>query len=210
MSMSRSKMPATCCTQHPSVPAACLYTMCNAPNPTLLVPLCMMAEKMVCFITVMSHVCHCQSCISMLIRSTMMASPCQLLSTICTVCTNTTVPVLQAQNLPSFVQPHISGVYIKLSFIECKGNICFSDLCAKTLQRFLVSDATSESIQARYYIGRPITSALNDKEAADRDHVRADRCLLRTPACRNLLNNFTTYVKGDGKTVFEHAGVSTT
>lgn len=72
----------------------------------------------------------------------------------------------------------------------------------------LVGDATSESIQARYYCGQSITDAHADSIAQLRPHVRADRCMFRADADRKLLKGLASYVRGDNRTAFGHQKIT--
>ena len=68
----------------------------------------------------------------------------------------------------------------------------------------LVGDATSESIQARYYCGQSITDTPAGSAAQLRPRVQADRCMFRTDADRKLLKGLASYVRGDSRTAFGH------
>ena len=68
----------------------------------------------------------------------------------------------------------------------------------------LIGDATSESIQGRYYCGQSFTAPLVNAVAEPRPHTRAERSLFKAASDRKMLQAFATYVRGDGRSAFGH------
>ena len=60
----------------------------------------------------------------------------------------------------------------------------------------LIDDATSESMQGKYYSGVPITAVPQDPVTAPRAHMRTDRCLLKSAASRKKLAAFAGTIVG--------------
>lgn len=69
----------------------------------------------------------------------------------------------------------------------------------------LVGDATCESIQAAYQIGRPIYMAPDTGEQYSRPHTKAQLGLFADPSARGLLSGFAAYVRGHHRAAFGHA-----
>jgi len=159
------------------------------PSTTLNAPSCMTAQKMASFILVTIHAWRCAYCIRMQISTHKMANQFQRLCVIAIVtmnamCLQATVAT-EASRLPH-QRCSDRSTMLGLAGLSC-AILC--PICGDNSE-VLIGDATSQSIQGKYYSGVPITEVPEDPVTAPRAHMRIDRCLLKSPASRKKLAVF--------------------
>ncbi len=108
-------------------------TICAAPIDILL---CMSAQSMVYFTSVMSHVSPCGCCTSMLTSGAMMAKPSKHTCEISAAYMNS-IRISNLSTMCPSVQFLISGQYFRLGLARWTGNGCSDALSVMMLHQFL-------------------------------------------------------------------------
>ncbi len=157
----------------------------------MLAPLCLtpgLLSKMASFILVTIHAWRCAYCIRMQISTHKMAN--QFVRDRNCDYEGYVPPGYSSNGGITFASPTLFRqiYYAWASRLE----LCYIFKCpiCGDNPEVLIGDATSESIQGKYYSGVPITEVPEDPVTAPRAHMRTDRCLLKSPASRKKLAVF--------------------